>query len=61
MLSSGEGSTRFDLSRLVPETKFEGTTTMVVSSHPAADAPGSDARRMTMIMRVGIVLAGNTR
>jgi hypothetical protein len=56
MLASGDGKTRFDLSRLVPQTKFEGTTTMVVSGHSRTD----DARRMTMIMRVGIVLAGST-
>ena len=65
MLSSGDGTTRFVLSRLVPETKFEGTTTMVVSSpssgHPQGEPPGDDGRRMTMIMRVGIVLAGNLR
>jgi hypothetical protein len=65
MLSSGDGTTRFVLSRLVPETKFEGTTTMVVSSHRAGEsdgeAPGDDGRRMTMIMRAGIVLAGNLR
>jgi hypothetical protein len=56
MLASGDGKTRFDLSRLIPQTKFEGTTTMVVSGHSRTD----DARRMTMIMRVGIVLAGST-
>jgi hypothetical protein len=69
MLSSGDGTTRFVLTRLVPETKFEGTTTMVVSSHPRSQAAGepaggpagNEARRMTMIMRVGIVLAGNLR
>ena len=56
MLASGDGKTRFDLSRLVPQTKFEGTTTMVVSGHSRTD----DARQMTMIMRVAIVLAGST-
>ncbi len=56
MLASGDGKTRFDLSRLVPETKFEGTTTMVVSGHSRTD----DARQLTMIMRVGIVLVGST-
>jgi hypothetical protein len=69
MLSSGDGTTRFVLSRLVPETKFQGTTTMVVSSGAKGGTPGdtgSDAahdegRRVTMIMRVGIVLAGNLR
>jgi hypothetical protein len=56
MLASGDGKTRFDLSRLIPQTKFEGTTTMVVSGHSRAD----DARQMTMIMRVAIVLTGST-
>lgn len=60
MLASGTGKTRFDLARLVPQTTFEGTTTMVVSGRlPPADDP--DGERMTMIMRVGIVLAGTLR
>jgi hypothetical protein len=54
MLASGDGKTRFELSRLVPQTTFDGTTTMVVSGQSSAD----DARRMTMIMRMGIVLSG---
>jgi hypothetical protein len=57
MLASGDAKTHFDLSRLAPETSFEGTTTMVVSSHSSADPP----RRLTMIMRIGIVLAGSMR
>jgi hypothetical protein len=57
MLASGDGKTQFDLTRLVPQTKFAGTTTMVVSRH---GGPGED-RRMTMIMRVEIVLAGTVR
>jgi hypothetical protein len=69
MLSSGDGTTRFVLSRLVPETKFQGTTTMVVSSgarsgdagDTGGDAARDEGRRVTMIMRVGIVLAGNLR
>jgi hypothetical protein len=61
MLASGDGKTRFLLDRLVPQTKFDGTTTMVVSGklHEADDAQG--ARRMTMTMRVGIVLGGSLR
>jgi hypothetical protein len=69
MLASGDGTTRFVLSRLVPETKFQGTTTMVVSSgarggdagDTGGDATHDEGRRVTMIMRVGIVLAGNLR
>jgi hypothetical protein len=53
MLASGDAKVRFDLSRLVPYSRFEGTTTMVVSG-PASDG----TRRRTMIMRVEIVLAG---
>ena len=43
--------------RLVPQTKFAGTTTMVVSSRSGDE----DDRRMTMIMRVEIALAGTAR
>jgi hypothetical protein len=57
MLASGDGKTQFDLDRLVPQTQFGGTTTMVVSSHSGEE----DARTMTMIMRVEIVLAGTMR
>ena len=57
MLASGDGKTQFDLTRLVPQTHFGGTTTMVVSSH----TPQDDERRMTMIMRVEIILAGTVR
>ena len=61
MLTSGDGKTQFDRSRLVPQTKFDGTTTMVVSSHPQGEPQDHEGRRMTMIMRVTIVLAGNLR
>jgi hypothetical protein len=57
MLASGDGKTLFDLTRLVPQTKFGGTTTMVVSSRSRDEGD----RRMTMIMRVEIVLAGTVR
>jgi hypothetical protein len=57
MLASGDGKTQFDLTRLVPQTKFAGTTTMVVSSRSGQE----DDRRMTMIMRVEILLAGTVR
>jgi hypothetical protein len=57
MLASGDGKTQFDLSRIVPQTKFDGTTTMVLSGQSRAD----DTRKMTMIMRVAIVLGGAVR
>jgi hypothetical protein len=57
MLASGDAKTRFDLSRLVPQTKFDGTTTMVVSG----GTPGDTARRITMIMRVEILVSGSVR
>jgi hypothetical protein len=61
MRSSGQGSTGFDLGRLVPQTKFDETTTMVVGrmQHEGADA--DETSRVTMTMRVGIVLAGGLR
>jgi hypothetical protein len=55
MLASGDGKTAFDRSRLVPQTHFEGTTTMVVSSNTPGDGP----QRRTMILRVGITLTGS--
>ena len=61
MLTSGDGTTRFVLTRLVPETKFESTTTMVVSNRGQGEPSTDEPRRMTMIMRAGIVLAGNLR
>jgi hypothetical protein len=57
MLASGSAKERFDLSRLVPQTRFDGTTTMVVSGRSPAD----NATRVTMIMRVGIGIEGTTR
>jgi hypothetical protein len=57
MLASGDAKTRFDLSRLVPQSKFDGTTTMVVSGQAAGDS----SHRVTMLMRVGIVIQGTTR
>ncbi len=66
MLASGQGKTRYDLGRLVPQTQFEGTTTMVVSGRmsepdPGAPTAGDEPHRMTMVMRVEIVLAGSVR
>jgi hypothetical protein len=57
MLVSGAAKTHFDLSRLVPQTTFDGTTTMVVSGQ----SPGERTRQMTLVMRVGIVLTGTAR
>jgi hypothetical protein len=56
MLASGSGVIRFDLSRLVPQSQFDGTTTMVVSGQ----APGDPARHVTIVMRVGISIQGTT-
>jgi hypothetical protein len=50
MLASGNARTLFELSHLVPQTKYDGTTTMVVSGPSGADS----VRRVTMVMRVGI-------
>ena len=63
MLASGDGKAKFDLGRLVPQTTFEGTTTMVVSGRlhegdGPGNGPGDDSRRMTMTMRIAIVLGG---
>jgi hypothetical protein len=56
MLASGTWKTRFDLSRLVPQSHFDGTTTMVVSG-----SSGEAARRVTMVMRMGIDVGGTVR
>lgn len=52
MLFSGNAKTRLDLSRLVPQTRLDGTTTMVVSD---------DSHRSTMVLRVEILLSGSVR
>ncbi len=57
MLASGNAKIHFNLLRLVPQTKFDGTTTMVLSGA----APQETARHMTMTLRVEIVLAGSIR
>jgi hypothetical protein len=56
MLATGTVRSRFDLTRIVPATTYAGTTTMVVSGRAGSDAP----RRVTMILRVDITLAGST-
>ena len=57
MLASGDSKVRFDLSRLVPQSLFDGTTTMVLSGASAGDA----SQRLTMIMHVSIAIQGTTR
>jgi hypothetical protein len=57
MLASGEAKIRFDLSRLVPQTAFDGTTKMVLSGAP----PGDVERSLKMVMRVFIGIAGSRR
>jgi hypothetical protein len=57
MLASGEAKVRFDASRLVPQTTFDGTTTMVLSGR----SHGDPARSMRMVMRVFIAIAGSRR
>jgi hypothetical protein len=54
MLASGQAKTRFDLARLVPQMKFDGTTTMVLSGN----APREEARRITMSLRIGMTVSG---
>jgi hypothetical protein len=57
MLVSADAKTTFDFSRLVPQTRIETTTTMVLSGH----APGDSMRRVGMVLRVEILLSGATR
>ncbi len=56
MLATGTVRSRFDLTRIVPATTYAGTTTMVVSGRAGSEGP----RRVTMILRVDIALAGST-
>lgn len=60
MLASGAAKTRFDLSRLVPETRFQGTTTMVLASDDARGG-GPPEPGTTMVLRVEIDLSGVVR
>jgi hypothetical protein len=59
MLASGSAKTRFDLSRLVPETRFQGTTTMVLAGDGAFGSGPSEPK--TMVLRVEIDLSGAGR
>jgi hypothetical protein len=60
MLATGSAKTRFDLSRLVPETRFQGTTTMVLAGDGALGS-GPSEPRTTMVLRVEIDLSGAAR
>lgn len=57
MLTSGQEKVRFDLTRLVPQATFDGTTTMVLSGQ----SPGDTARTMRTVMRVFFAIAGSKR
>jgi hypothetical protein len=57
MLASGNAKEQFDLTRLVPRTRFDGTTTMVASGPSASEGD----QRVTVIMRVSITIQGTTR
>jgi hypothetical protein len=57
MLASGDAKTRFDLSRLVPQTRFTGTTTMIVSGQSGQ----AGTQRVTMVMRIGLEIQGRLR
>jgi hypothetical protein len=57
MLASGQAKVRFDLSRLVPQTAFDGTTTMVLSGQTAGDT----ARNVRTVMHVFFAIAGSRR
>jgi hypothetical protein len=57
MLAAGAATTRFDLFHLVPETRFRGTTTMVLASDESrGNEPGTK-----MVLRVEIDLSGAPR
>ncbi len=57
MLASGDSKIKFDLTRLVPQMKFDGTASMVISG----ESPAERARKMMMVMRVGIGVTGTLR
>jgi hypothetical protein len=57
MLASGQARVRFDLSRLVPQTSFDGTTQMVVSGPVGEDA----ARNLKTVMHVSYAFSGSRR
>jgi hypothetical protein len=57
MLASGVATTRFELSHLIPDTRFRGTTTMVLANDESrGNDPGTK-----MVLRVEIDLSGAPR
>lgn len=64
MLVSASAKTKFDPTRLVPQTRFESTTTMVLSGATAADRTATATDKtapVTMVLRVEVSLAGALR
>jgi hypothetical protein len=57
MLASGKSRIHFVQSRLVPESHFDGTTTMVVSGESGSDSQA----HLTMIMRIAMSVEGTVR
>jgi hypothetical protein len=57
MLASGNSRIHFVPSRLVPQSHFDGTTTMVVSGESEKDSPA----RLTMIMHIAMSVQGSVR
>jgi hypothetical protein len=57
MLASGNSRIQFVPSRLVPQSRFDGTTTMVVSGESEKDSP----ERLTMIMHIAMNVEGTVR
>ncbi len=60
MLAAGDAKTRFDLTRLVADTRFQGTTTMVLAGDNREGTEGADPRN-TMVLRVDVELSGVAR
>jgi hypothetical protein len=60
MLAAGDAKTRFDLTRLVADTRFQGTTTMVLAGGNGEGTEGADPRN-TMVLRVDVELSGVAR
>jgi hypothetical protein len=57
MLASGQARVRFDLSRLIPQTAFDGTTQMVLSGQSG----GNVAHNVKTVMHVSYAIAGSPR
>jgi hypothetical protein len=57
MLASGNSRIHFVLSRLVPQSHFDGTTTMVISGESEKDSPA----RLSMIMHIEMSVEGSVR